>query len=390
MVEISEIKDTSSLEAWLGGRFREYATVMAARSALRTLPLFWDWSLSERARKSGFMALPLLKCSFTAAVSSRYPKVSMKQIGVDVSEILNARAKGISSAAWDAGYAVDSAVRLQAGHAANAAYDAVTDVFVQKFFTGEPGSGFAEARSMADASIWGNVRSDCSDLKRGIDLLSSPLWRDENPLADLWADLRPKILSAENWQPGDWRFWVEWYEQMLDPITNPPNWELLKQVALLEPEVWDAGPKDVSEAIAEIENRFALLGETKAWQQRAEALEAEIAALKMRSHNQPPELVEDIEALEAPVLDLTQNLAVVAEELEKPEPEKHLLRRCGEVIRDAALAIIKYCGSIANDVIRAGAKTLGTGGAGLVLDSAFNDGRLVEYATKLINGVVGG
>ncbi|MBT8153724.1 hypothetical protein KMP13_07400 [Epibacterium ulvae] len=258
MVEISEIKDTRSLEAWLQDKPSEFATVIAARSALRTLPLFWDWSLSDDARKSGFTALSVLKCIFAAAVVCRYPGISLKHIEIDVPVILTTRGKGINSAAWDAGHAVGSAVRLHAGQAANAAYDAVSAVFFSKFFTGEPGSGSTKARSLAAATIWGNVRSDCSALQRGIELLSSPLWHDENPsFADLWQDLRPKVLSAENWQPGDWRFWVEWYDQMLDPIANPPKWDLLEQVVTkISSEIWDAGPVYVSEAIVAIQNEW--------------------------------------------------------------------------------------------------------------------------------------
>lgn len=139
-----------------------------------------------------------------------------------------------------------------------------------------------------------------------------------------------------------------------------------------------------------IENRFAQRHETKAWQQRAEALEAEIAALKMRSHNQPPELVEEVVELEIPVANLKQSLTTAAEELAKPEPEKSVLLRCGEVIRDAALAIIKYCGSVANDVVRAGTKPFGAAGGTFLAVKAFNDGRLVEYATKLLSFAAGG
>ncbi|MQY41036.1 hypothetical protein GG681_00130 [Epibacterium sp. SM1969] len=109
----------------------------------------------------------------------------------------------------------------------------------------------------AHQSVWENIRHDCSKIVIGGNLLQTPLWRDQNPLAYLWTVLRPKFQSADNWQPGDWQFWVDWYEQMLDPVSNPPNWELLEQVALIDPDIWNAGPEAVSEAISAIQLGFA-------------------------------------------------------------------------------------------------------------------------------------
>ncbi len=237
MVEISEIWEGDSLEAWLNDQQREFATVIASRSALRVLPLYWKWSLSDVAKEADATALQALRANFIAAVACKSATAAIKEASVDVTASFASSASYASSASGFASASVSSSSA--------------------SFASGFAASSSAFAASSGFAAVWENIRQDCADLEVGQDLLSTQLWSDENPLADLWTDLRPKILSTENWQPGDWQFWVEWYEQMLDPVSNPPNWELLEQVALIDPDIWNAGPEAVSAAIAAIQLGFA-------------------------------------------------------------------------------------------------------------------------------------
>jgi hypothetical protein len=54
--------------------------------------------------------------------------------------------------------------------------------------------------------------------------------------------------------PATWAFWARWYQGMLDG--KPLDWELQRAVALIEDEVWQAGPEAVAERIRDIEAAF--------------------------------------------------------------------------------------------------------------------------------------
>ncbi len=94
------------------------------------------------------------------------------------------------------------------------------------------------------------MQADCIELEAGKPLHLCSLWHRAIPPDQPWRDVKATLGSVE---AGDWQFWVEWYEQFLDPISNPPNWELLEQVALIKPEVWEAGPEAVSATISAIQ-----------------------------------------------------------------------------------------------------------------------------------------
>lgn len=263
MIEISEIKDEDSLKAWLNEQPRAFPRVIAARSALRVLPVFWDWSLSDHASRSGVTALPVLRCNLVAAVACKSSNFGSKKVTAAAT-----RAANVATAATAFDDAVSRSAAVTAAAAtygaratfrdAGGTYDTVRNEVVNAAAqAAEAASCAAQVTAFAaGAELWRHLSWDCSDLKGGRDLLRLLLWRDNNPLANLWEDLRPQILSAENWQNGAWRFWVSWYDQMLDPISNPPNWKLLERVASIESEVWDAGPEAVNELIVDIHRDF--------------------------------------------------------------------------------------------------------------------------------------
>ena len=69
-MDVSEIVDPDSLEAWLNSLPRgtdaekaeahRWAVLIAHRAAMRVLPLFWHWSLTNEARKDDLTAIPVL------------------------------------------------------------------------------------------------------------------------------------------------------------------------------------------------------------------------------------------------------------------------------------------------------------------------------------------
>lgn len=82
-------------------------------------------------------------------------------------------------------------------------------------------------------------------------LLTSPLWPQEAP--DWWQVGWSRCQAALEVDPA-YAFWLRWYQAVLDGA--PQNWEMLREIALIAPEDWDAGPERVAERIAEIEARY--------------------------------------------------------------------------------------------------------------------------------------
>ncbi len=92
---------------------------------------------------------------------------------------------------------------------------------------------------------WEQVRWDCAFLQTGnARLHDRALWQAINPFLSQW-------VLAKSRLPKGWEFWRDWYQDALDG--HPPDWPLLNKIALIEPEIWDAGPEAVNAQIARIE-----------------------------------------------------------------------------------------------------------------------------------------
>lgn len=62
MVEIADIEDRDSLWGWLEDQPREVSVWIAHRSAMRLLPLWWDFvQRPADAKKGDLTALPVLR-----------------------------------------------------------------------------------------------------------------------------------------------------------------------------------------------------------------------------------------------------------------------------------------------------------------------------------------
>ena len=79
MIEIEDIKDQGSLKRWLiewpqengkdEAQARAIAVSIAHRAAMRVLPLWWAWTLTDDARNRDLTALPVLRCSLISGVA---------------------------------------------------------------------------------------------------------------------------------------------------------------------------------------------------------------------------------------------------------------------------------------------------------------------------------
>lgn len=184
-MNIEEIVDRESLEAWLLEQPREVSVRIAHRVTMRVLPTFWQWVSLQSKRD--LTALPVLRSNLISGVACIVP----------TPEIRNATAAATA-----------------------AAFASIT------------------------ATMWREVQQDCHDLVANNPPAVWPLWQEgDHPDADLWAGLKGSLGE-------DWAFWRDWYQDALDGVA--PDWEMLEEIALIDPDIWEQGPEVVNALIAEI------------------------------------------------------------------------------------------------------------------------------------------
>ena len=137
-----------------------------------------------------------------------------------------------------------------------------------------------------------------------------------------WPVVREKLLNDSNSERGaDWSFWVEWYDKILDG--DPQDWDLLYEIAVSDDIDWDARPREVNAAIARIVETHRLLREIADLKAQRDQLASFTASAATRSHNMPPELVDDNGHVARSFQIIWEELDAAEEELrsEAPEPD---------------------------------------------------------------------
>jgi len=243
MVEISEIRDQDSLMKWLDGQPQDVFVAVALRMALRVFPIFLLQAIESDQSGSEQLALAGIRALLMSSVAHESANARLRTKAANLARQHSYGGRSSVEAAIFASAFVSgnvNAMRTSIG-AALAAF--------REF---GKSNKYVDA-GLADEIAIDNMRNDCLAVSQGNEVWQLSLWVDENPIGRDIARLFERLRHAV----GDWSFWMEWYEQMLDPIAHPPNWPLLEQIALIDAEVWDAGPKAVSEAINAIQLGFS-------------------------------------------------------------------------------------------------------------------------------------
>lgn len=129
MVEIADIEDVDSLQAWLKAlpqdtpkdkaRAREIAVTLAARAAARVLPIWWAYVLGEKdARDHDLTALPGLRAILTSEVAGLVNTP-------DVRRAARAAADDKAARTYEVSFALASAGASNLAGAADASVSAV-------------------------------------------------------------------------------------------------------------------------------------------------------------------------------------------------------------------------------------------------------------------------
>jgi len=226
-----------SLERWLADKPQEVAVVLAARVALRAMPVLATYTSSNRI--SSDFILPIFRAVATAWVVGRYPTYAP--------ELRIAAASAAS-----ASLAVATAVGGFRGYACNAASFASRAAS----FTGSVVSDSSSAASWA-SEAWGDYSWKFIDRATVDDRGLIDQGESAGALArqSLWLSVIPggasealeQALLKDN---PDWKVWTDWYRTRLQGHSGDEALEVAR--VLIEEEIWKKGPRVVNAEIARL------------------------------------------------------------------------------------------------------------------------------------------
>lgn len=150
----------------------------------------------------------------------------------------------------------------------------------------------------------------------------------------LWRDLKSEdqadaLRFFDNWY--EWAgkngvFWREWYQGFLDG--KPLDWELQRQVALIDNAIWEAGSEAVAKEIEKIRAKFDL-------EERISELEVDLRRATANRHgiggNMPPEMPNDAPIAQE-LLIVWHPLDNLKDEITKDDPDPKLLHKIIEAL----------------------------------------------------------
>jgi hypothetical protein len=298
----TDFKNRSQLDAWLGKQPPDVAVVLAARAALRVLPVV------QTAKHEGFtgvLVLPVFRATVFSWASANYPaqrsELAAAAAAAYSAAVAAAAAAVVALATADAdairadynAYAADAYAAVAAGNAAAAAaaraaeaYAAVVAaraaaaaaraaaVRAAAAYAGARSYAIAHAGDAAAPFFWSALSSDATRLEKGAAasaIARSPLWRQGQPeqLHSLWREMKTALHAANQ----DWQVWTIWYDDRLKGRVRDKTRELA--YVRIEEALWGQGPAIVN---AEIERRIAMSSYEDRLRGRTTDLEPELAS----------------------------------------------------------------------------------------------------------------
>lgn len=254
------------LEAWLKTQPREVPTIIAARAALRVLPLLSN-AVESRVDAASAVVLPSFRAAALPWTASSLAADSSKLLGSKASSssvrfvtyaalsddnlvVASARAAALVADSPDAVFVL----AINAAAAAFFADDAlIADVPIAKATR----AAVVDATKTAVAASDG-VLSDREHIEAGgsaASLAVKPLWHAEpvpKELASSWNRLRTQLLKRDE----GWDVWSDWYDARLQG--SPANVDLEVARVTLPENLWDQGPAAVNARIRELIDKHEL------------------------------------------------------------------------------------------------------------------------------------
>ncbi|WP_174512393.1 hypothetical protein [Methylocella tundrae] len=289
---LANIKSEADFDLWVQGKPREVSATLAARAALRSLPLLQRATAPKRTGKELVnIALPLFRGAAISWVIAKYGldnsdlnatyEASSVEAAISTYSVISAHSEAVAleiSAVADAIAAAQAAARatdatvyarravLRGAHAATQAgrfHGIITRPDRGASFPGASGVarlqqassiGIAAGR-IAEADFWSSISTDAAHIDQGAAasiIAGSPLWPQSQPdwVPLFWQDLKAELHASNQ----DWFVWTAWYDDRLAGHPRSQGRELI--YAQIENALWRQGPAEVN---AEIVRRIEAL-----------------------------------------------------------------------------------------------------------------------------------
>jgi hypothetical protein len=332
--------DQETLRAWLNTRPREDAVLIAQRAALRVFLLYLpdkDWLAQNRDRKLDLTGRPILRSLLTSGVARKYPASEVRSAATVAANV---------TATLSASASASAAGSFAAAAAASKASDA-------------DAASFAAAAAAA-AGAWTEVETDVAILTAGEALDTLPIWLVAVPV---WFGERDtRFVEAMQANFGADSFWLRWWEGAKSGEWM--NWDLQRDVALIDDAVWTGPREQLTQAIAEVEKIYDLRAQlsalTQAIDEQTQMQNVAGATLAHRGHNQPPELVESFALVDAGEIAIEEGIEAAREELGKSTPEPKRLHAIGAYLLESITHALRYCRALADGFLQAYVSEMGT------------------------------
>jgi hypothetical protein len=275
---MAQVTDHKTLKAWLQTRPPEDAVLIAARAALRVLPLVGLALGRDADTRRAAIVLPVFRAAAIASLVGSWPNLATEVRAGDAAARADAAAARADAAAGDpvaraVAYASARAIANAAACATIRAYataDAAADAadaaahaadaaaYVTARATDPARSVDAlweaitsEAAARARARTWRAISSDATALEGGaahVDLGARQLWPGGAPVEAIedWQKLVDHLLTASE----GWQVWIDWYDGILEGSRLDPDLELRK--AFVAHDVWRQGPGVVNAEMAQL------------------------------------------------------------------------------------------------------------------------------------------
>ena len=258
-----DFSDRNGIRHWLdriepAERRREVAIALAARAALRVIPLLGPTNgTSGQAGVIPNILLTSVPATALAWATGQYPARSkeLQSSAAAAGARASAAAAAASSVAAGHNSAAAASATAYAATAVTSASDAATSAYA---------STSASARAVAYASAAAASHSGRASASvvvadadfidsggSGVGLAGLPLWPKPAPkwATEAWQNLKTALLAANE----GWEVWTDWYEARLaGDAAHPPIEALEIARATIADEIWKKGPSVVNAEIKQL------------------------------------------------------------------------------------------------------------------------------------------
>lgn len=330
---MEEFINRESFVPWIETQPKAVNDLLMLRAALRTTPMLKYSHKSEVAENDAELTLQTFRTLFLAAFILKYPN-RKADIILPSSMLLNNKldydSKDLSvveSRVIFTDYKGNPAAEAALFAAGELVFDGsgVQLSYLRKF---DPPISYSVFKNdhppLLDENVfWSPFVADMNQFKDGLNV-------DEAFNVPLWDASTQSVAIEFEWETmatllgdslTDWSFWIDWYQRILDG--RPQNWEMLEEIALIDPEEWDKGAEHVNTLITGIQARYTV-------KERAEAAQKVLAEYPVASaqmgHNNPPEDIEDDPFTAEDAAFVQKMLDDISEESESSEPDVSRLR----------------------------------------------------------------